>query len=420
MSNSVKSAANNPIAAWFDDRKARKQRLAEQAAQQITDDMAGNEQKMLDLLNSINFDKSPIPREELDRKTYPSQPCGDLEYGTKAAIYNIKKHSMAIRADLRPIDEKLLILAAYLQQSVEYGSPRAAYAAKAALLRGLTEIRERVPKVTTALIPQFIEQNVKYLDEWITLVGLAEGMDSVKVATEQKKAEYDAAMKEYDQILVSFEKSFAQNPEKENALEELDRSMTKEASETWSDAAKDLQQELIDQELERSLIKVKEALYRSSEKQHQMLSYRVDMLNSKLNSLKPTMDPNAFAKYETAIDDMIKELNESDIELKNMLDTVVKVDGQIRQLIENGEGNARYRKMAKKSLEKTAKTLQENQRKQIEKATAEGGYLHKLGLLSEEEKKAEIERIRRDREMEEQQMAEDIMNENNDEQQLVN
>ena len=98
---------------------------------------------MLDLLDSINFNKSPIPREELDRKTHPSQPCGDLEYGTKAAIYNIKKHSMAVRADLRPIDEKLLILAAYLQQSVEYGNPCAAYAAKAALLRGLTEIRER-------------------------------------------------------------------------------------------------------------------------------------------------------------------------------------------------------------------------------------------------------------------------------------
>lgn len=417
MPRSVRrSEAKNPIAALFGDQKARKQRLAEQAAQKITDDMAGNEQKMLDLLDSINFNKSPIPREELDRKTHPSQPCGDLEYGTKAAIYNIKKHSMAVRADLRPIDEKLLILAAYLQQSVEYGNPCAAYAAKAALLRGLTEIRERVPKVTTALIPRFIEQNVKYLDEWITLVELAEGMDGMKVVTEQQKAEYNAAKVAYDQSMEAFKKSLEQDPEKVKALEELDRSTTKEANETWSATAKDLQQELIAQELKRSLINVKEALYRSSEKQQQMLSYNVDMLNSKLNSLKPTMDPNAFAKYEEAIDDMVKELNKSDVELKNMLDAVVKVDGQIRQLTENGEGNARYRTMARKALNKTMKELQENERKQMEQATAPGGYLHKLGLHSEEEIKAEVERLRQEREMEEQQVVDEIMNENGNEQ----
>ena len=45
----------------------------------------------------------------------------------------------------------------------------------------------------------------------------------------------------------AFKKSLEQDPEKVKALEELDRSTTKEANETWSATEKDLQQELIAQ-----------------------------------------------------------------------------------------------------------------------------------------------------------------------------
>lgn len=111
-----KQKAKNPIAALFAKHRQ------ERTEQKIRADTVRNEQKMIDLLESIDFSKSLIPQEELNYKTNEDQPCGDLEYGVRAAVYDIKKNSICVRVNLQPIDEKIVCLIAYLNHSVRFGS----------------------------------------------------------------------------------------------------------------------------------------------------------------------------------------------------------------------------------------------------------------------------------------------------------
>ena len=402
------TANQNPLAAWLENREQRRREAEEQAAKQITDDMAHNEQKIVEVLEQIDFMHSPIPREVLDTKQDEKQPCGDLEYGARAAVRYVNKHPMTIKADLRPLDVKLLLLVGYFKQSVEYGNQRAAYAAKAALLRGLTEIRACVPQVMDELVPRYIEQNVKYLDEWITLVELAEAADRLKTATNQQKVTYDKGEQDYKEHMKAWKEELNTDQVKRDAVQKLLDSKSDEDSKNWSADVQDMHTELINQELMKSANMVKYALYDSSLKQYQSWNYRVEILNAKLSSVKTTPNPDALNKYEDAIQDMLKELNDNDIELKHTLDKVVELDGQVRQVMD-GTGNKRYVTIAKKRLNDAMKEVQEEENKRLNREKSSGGLLHSLGLHSEEE----LQKMEQQRQEEEQKQIESIMNEEN-------
>lgn len=403
------TANQNPLAAWLENREQRRREAEEQAAKQITDDMAHNEQKIVEVLEQIDFMHSPIPREVLDTKQNEKQPCGDLEYGARAAVHYVNRYPLMIKADLRPLDIKLLLLAGYFKQSVEYGNQRAAYAAKAALLRGLTEIRACVPQVMDELVPRYIEQNVKYLDEWITLVELAEATDRLKVATDQKKATYDKGKLDYDEHMKVFYEKLDTDPEKNDAAYEIKNSKRKEDSKNWSADVQDMQAELIDQELMVAANNVKYALYDSSRKQYQIWNNRVEILNAKLSGVKTNVDPDALNKYEDADRGMLKELNDNDVELKNTLDKMAELDSQISQLLEGGEGNKRYRKQAAKRLDAALNERQEIENKILNKEADGSGMLHRFGLHND----AEVQKMKQQQQEEEQKQIESIMNEEN-------
>lgn len=144
--------------------------VEETLAKIITYDTAKNALAIADTLRSIDFLNSKLPEEVLEHKKNPNRSCGDLEFTCKAAYSMLIKNPQTLPADLRKIDEKLLAIAVLLKQSVEQGLVHASYAARDALVRGISEVRSKVPSNDSELLDGYLETNAKYLDSWITLI----------------------------------------------------------------------------------------------------------------------------------------------------------------------------------------------------------------------------------------------------------
>ena len=88
--SAVKTSAN-PFANWLAARKERKNQAEEQASRMITNRIAENESIIIDQLNSIDFLHSRLPAEVLHAKSRETQPCGDLEYASRAIVHMLLK-----------------------------------------------------------------------------------------------------------------------------------------------------------------------------------------------------------------------------------------------------------------------------------------------------------------------------------------
>ena len=190
--SAVKTSAN-PFANWLAARKERKNQAEEQASRMITNRIAENESIIIDQLNSIDFLHSRLPAEVLHAKSRETQPCGDLEYASRAIVHMLLKNPQTIKMDIRKIDQKLLTLVLLYKQAIEQGDQRAAYAAKGALIRGFNDIRSRIPQNQPELAKQFVEANAEYLDRWVTLVGLAQVADRTKQNVDNQREKYNQA-----------------------------------------------------------------------------------------------------------------------------------------------------------------------------------------------------------------------------------
>ena len=193
------TASRNPFAAWLAHRKEAKMAAAEQAAKAITNDTAKNEAAIVEKLASIDFLHSRLPKEVLEAKSDPDRAYGDLEYASRAIQRILIKNPQSLSADIRSIDEKLLTLAILFKQSVEQGDEKAAFAAKAGMLHGLTNIRNKIPENQPDLFKIFVESNAKYLESWITLVNLSQVADRMKQNVERERELYQDEKEKCDE-----------------------------------------------------------------------------------------------------------------------------------------------------------------------------------------------------------------------------
>ena len=193
------SQSQNPFIKWAENRKERRMQSEEAASRLIIDDTAKNEATIINKLESINFDTSKLPKEVLEYKSDPANKYGDLEMAAMALISKIRKNPQAITLDIRPFDQKLLTLVMMFKEAVEHGNTRAARAAKAALIRAVYEIRYRIPQNQLDIAKLFVEANTKYLDQWITLVSLAQVADQMKRNVDEQKEQHQQAKDRYDE-----------------------------------------------------------------------------------------------------------------------------------------------------------------------------------------------------------------------------
>ena len=381
----AKPKSSNPFKAWIESRRERKDKLQEQASRMITNKIAENENTIADQLNSVDFLHSRLPKSILETKSRENQDCCDLEYATRGIIQTLVKNPQTIKMDIRAIDEKLLTLVLLFKQAVEQGDVRAAYAAKGALVRGMKEIRTRIPQDQPELAKQFVEQNARYLDQWITLVGIAQVADRTKQNVENMRERYETTCNDIEKEIDDLLESIRSDPELGQAYEDILNNDSPEERSRWTPTQRKVHQLMIDARLKRVNHRLNNTLLQQQEGILSAKEAQLETLYTKLASLPIVADPDLLNKYKEAIDQMFEELAANDVEIDEALQSLDDFEGRIAQL-ESAPGAIRAREVAAEQAGELLDEMQKRQEFQSGIAAKENAErMRRLGIRSEEE-----------------------------------
>lgn len=403
----AKAASSNPFTAWIQGREERRQEAQEQASRMITNQIAQNETTIIDQLSSIDFLHSRLPKNVLEQKSRPNQPCCDLEYASRGIVHTLLANPQTIKIDIRKLDEKMLTLAMLFKQAVEQGDTRAAYAAKGALVRAVKDIRSRIPQDQPELAKQFVELNSKYLEEWITLVSLAQVADQTKQNVDAQRALSNAEKEKNENAINELASLIDTDPSYTKAFLEILENDTPEARVNWTAEQKNLHKLMIERRMKQINLALNDNLLQQREIDLSVKEAQVEALNAKVAGVPIVADPNLMNKFQEDIDELFDQLAASDAEIDEMLKTMDDIEGRIAQL-NNAPGAVRAREVAAEEAEAVVKEIQRRQAIEVgELASKTPEYLKKLGILSKEEL------MERQRELQEAQLqAEEQMNQN--------
>ena len=381
----AKAASSNPFTAWIQRRRERRQEAQEQASRMITNQIAQNESAIIDQLSSIDFLHSKLPESVLKQKSRPNQPCCDLEYASRGIVQTLLANPQTVKIDIRKLDEKMLTLAMLFKQAVEQGDSRAAYAAKGALVRATVDIRACVPQDQLEFAKQFVELNAKYLEEWITLVGLAQVADRTEKNIETQKA-LNRAQKEKDEAIISgLAEQIKEDPNYTEAFLEMIRHDTPEERANWTEEQKKLHRKMIDLRMNRVTMSLSDELLHQQEIALSVKEAQVETLNAKVAAVPIVADPNLMNQFQEDIDALFDQLAASDAEIDEMLKTMDDIEGRIEQL-QNAPGPVRAREIAAEQATEVLEEIKKRQAAEIGVAKSESAkHLKELGILSEEE-----------------------------------
>ncbi len=360
---------------------------AEQAAKIITNDTAKNEAAIVDKLASIDFLHSKLPKEVLDAKSDPNRPYGDLEYASRAIQSILLKNPQSLSADIRSIDEKLLTLSILFKQAIEQGDEKAAFAAKAGLLRGLTNIRNKIPENQPDLFKLFVETNTKYLDSWVTLVNLSQVSDRMKQNVEREREMYASEKEKCDNDTDALYELLKNDYEMNQAYQEIIENDSVENRIRWNDKQREVHIMMVERRMAKARLNLKNFMLVKGEEELSTKNNEIEVLYAKVAKMPIVTDPNLMNKYKEQVDLLFKELAETDVEIDESLQLLDEIDGRIEQL-DNAPGAVRAREVAAMEAEKALEDIRNLQLKKagVLEAKAKAG-LKELGLYSEDELK---------------------------------
>ena len=380
-----RTSKSKGISGWIQGRKERKKALAEQTAKIITDDTAKNETAIIDTLSSIDFIHSRLPEEVLEAKSNPNRPCGDLEYASKAICRMLLKNPQTLSLDLRKLDEKLLTISMLFKQSIEQGDKRAAFAAKAALVRGINDIRTRIPANSPELFNQFIEANAKYLDSWITLVGLAQVADRVEQNAEEQKALLISKEEKHKKALEQLKSIIQEDSVKAEIFADIVNHDTPEERAKWTQEQRDMHKLLIEKRMDGVHLQLDSLLLQQKETDLASKESQIETLYSKVASQEIVADPNLMNKFREEVDKMFEELAASDAEIDETLRLMDDIEGRIAQM-DKAPGAVRAQEVAAEEAKAAIEEIKRMQDIEIgNQAKRAAEKLKRLGILSKED-----------------------------------
>ena len=405
--SSAKGGALNPFSSWRARRKEQKEKAEAEAARKITNDTAKNELAIIDTLAGIDFLHSPLPKAVLEAKMDPKQPCGDLEYAAHALQVDLRKNPQLVSADIRTFDEKLLTIALLFKQTVEHGDERAAYAAKGALVRGIGNIRKRIPHNQPELFRQFVEANARYMDSWITLIGVSQVADRLKENAVRQRKLVESEVAKHEDRLKELEERLQNDEEYREAFHKILNNDTPQDRSSWNRKENEVHLDLVNNAFEKVTCALKQKLLEQDETELVAQIGQLETLYAKVARTPIVVDPNLMNKYKEQMDELFQQLAESDQKVDELLQTMDDISGRLEQF-DIAPGNERARAVAS---ENAAEMLEEVDHKQklrtgelrLQKETS----LHSLGLRSQEE----LDQVKEQVEAEERQLAQQMAEE---------
>lgn len=384
-STATVTKSTNPLVNWLAMRKERRLHAEEEASKLITNKIAENENTIIDQLRSVDFLHSKLPKAVLEVKTRPDQPYGDLEFAVHGIIHTLLKNPQTVKMDIRKIDTKILALVLMFKEAVEKGDVRAAYAAKGALIRGINDIRGRIPQNQPELAKQFVVVNTRYLDQWITLVGLAQVADRTKQNVESQRLEYQQAEVKQKEKLEALEKRLQDDPEYTSAFYYIQAHDTPEERSKWSAMQREVHRTMVEQRMENMNLQLSRELLQQQEIDLSTKVSQVDLLYTKVQQIPIPCDPDLMNKFRESVDELFEQLAASDAEIDETLKTLDDIEGRINQL-NHAPGAVRAREVAAEEAEKALEAIRKKQENVAgQNAVRARKMREEMGIYSEEQ-----------------------------------
>ena len=379
------SQSSNPISRWITERNERKKAAKDEASRLITNKIAQNETIIIEKLNSIDFLHSKLPKQVLEAKKNENQRYGDLQHAAKAIAAQLLNNPQTIKMDIRSIDEKLLTLVLLYKQAIEQGDVRAAYAAKGGLVRGINDIRCRIPQDQPNLAKLFVESNTKYLEEWITLVNMAQLADRLKENVDEISARYTRDRAEKDEETKALHKRINEDSEYLIAFNEILEHDTPEERAKWTDIQREVHLQMVDDQLKRVRLDLSAVVLQQKQNDYNVAVNRVELLYDRVASMKVVYDPDLINNFNEQIEAIFVEMAESDAALDEALQMMEDIEGRLAQL-DNAPGTVRAREVAFESANKTMDEIAKLQEVQNGKNAARAHKIREnLGIKNEQE-----------------------------------
>ena len=356
----------------------------EEAAKEVTDVRAENELKISQVLYEINFGRSDLPAEVLDRKSNPDQPYGDLE------LYILQSGDMILNntqdytgIKVGSLDRGILAIAHLTKQAFIAGYVKTAHEACRALLVTIGGIRNTLPSIPQPLLKDYLENTDHYIEQWIDYLLSCVSFDQTEKNIENEKARIDEKTK----VLSNDKEMIAERIKNDPAYHQLVmEAIDKKISDPgWTPEMLDLRKQLIDQRIEESAIEFQMLLFNIDIKKLARLDGMLQNMNAKLIALPEANDPDLMNKYNTMLEEVIQEAGRADQQFDEFVNTMNAMSAKIDQL-ENAPGSLKMKNMLFDQAEKLVELAREKQLEEAGQQTHEQTtYGSKFQLYSEEQ-----------------------------------
>ncbi len=328
-----KNESSFSISSLLRNRKERRRRKEEDAAKAITNDRAENENKIVTILSSINFVNTPIPKEKLEHKSNPDQQWGDLEYGARAA-QKMLRDAPYFEVDTAPIDAKLLQLANEFKSAVTAGNVRQAYAAKAALVTCIQDIRHRIPTVNPDLVDSFIKSGVKYMDTWLAIVENSSVADGLERNVKTQRTQCDAKEEDLKKRAEEVFKKLNEDKKYLSAYASIKDKIAPQNPAMWTPDQVAVRKMLVQLRFDKFSHGLMVISLDRQEMKLRGQEGKIDALGAEVAKQPIPEDENALNKFNEQMDNFIKDLAEMDTEMDSLLTAVEDIEGRLKILDE--------------------------------------------------------------------------------------
>lgn len=333
------AVSTNTASSLLPDQRAE---LRLQAAQMATDQFDQNTRKLIDLLSSVDFSRSRLPREILNDRQLGKRMCR-MEYSIQIQLVGKLEHSrLRLQANTRPLDERLINLALRFARYVRTGETTSATMAHEALIRGIRDIRCNFPQDPAIPPEKYVQINVEYLNQWINLLQWAEIYDS---QAKSLAAQRQAHMQEVTQLEDSINKIATRidtEPEFGDAFFHiLDHDSPKDRS-NWTPAQMELHLMLVDHRFKQFTLQMSNVSLTTLEQDQLAVKLKIDTLAQKLAAVPIVTDPDLLNKYRESMDNYIRDQAASDALLAEVLQYTDEMEDTLKHLEETSAANRQH------------------------------------------------------------------------------
>lgn len=313
-------------------------------------------QKLIELLNAVDFTRSQLPREVLE-DLQPGKRMCKLEYAVQIQLISKLEHArLRVQADLRPIDKKLMNLAVRLGTYVRGGDTVSAKMAHAALERGIVDIRCNIPQNPDIPPEMFVKTNAEYLDRWIDLVNWAEVYDKTTKGLLAQRRSHEQAVEQLEQSINKICTRIEADPEFGSAFFHILDHDTKMDRSNWTQAQREVHLMLVEHRINQVTLQMSNVQLSSLEQDQLAVRQKIDTLRLQLASVPIITDPNLLTKYKESMEKFIQDMAASDAFAAEAVRQNEEMEGALRHL-EETDSYDRQRSAAAESAQRTLEQI---------------------------------------------------------------